>query len=157
PAVAALLGRAAGRVALDDEELRKGRVLLLAVGELSGERPGVEGALPPDELAGLSRGLAGARGLDDLLDDLLGDARVLLEVGPELLVNDLLDPGLDFGRDELVLRLRGEFGVPDLDRDDCGQPLAAVVAGEARFLQGLRQLIRVRVPLKRPRQRCLEA
>src|SRR5262249_55507871 len=37
PAVAALLGGAAGRVALDDEQLREGRVLFLAVGEFAGE------------------------------------------------------------------------------------------------------------------------
>ena len=37
--VPALLGGAAGRVALDEEELGLGRVALLAVGELAGQRP----------------------------------------------------------------------------------------------------------------------
>ena len=36
------LGRAAGRIALDDEDLGLGRVLLLAVGELAGQRGDVE-------------------------------------------------------------------------------------------------------------------
>ena len=68
--VASLLARAAGRVALDDEELGERGVLLLAVGELSGQRRRIERALAADELAGLARRLAGARRLDDLLDDL---------------------------------------------------------------------------------------
>ena len=58
------------RVALDDEDLGERRVLLLAVGELAGQRARVERALAPHELAGLARRLAGPRGLDDLLDDL---------------------------------------------------------------------------------------
>ena len=37
-------------------------------------------------------------------------------------------------RDELVLGLRAELGIGQLDRDDRGQPLAHVVAGEADLL-----------------------
>src|SRR6185437_10488196 len=57
-AVAALLGRAAGAVALDDENLTLGRVALLAVGELAGEVGDVERALAAGQIAGLTRGLA---------------------------------------------------------------------------------------------------
>ena len=142
--VAPLLGRAAGAIALDDEELGERGVLLLAVGELAGQRARVERALAPHELAGLARRLARPRRLDDLLDDLARDARVLLEVRAELFVDDLLDPGLDLGGDELVLGLRGELRVLDLDRDDRGQSLPAVVAGERRLLQGLGQVARSR-------------
>ena len=67
--VAALLGRAAGRVALDDVELAAGRVALLAVGELAGQRQPVERALADDEVAGLAGRLAGAGGGQALLDD----------------------------------------------------------------------------------------
>ena len=157
PAVAALLGRAAGRVPFDDEDLGEGRVLLLAVGELARKRPGVERALAPHELARLARRLARARRLDDLLDDLAADARVLLEVRAELLVDDLLDPRLDLGGDELVLGLRGELRIAHLDGDDGRQSLAAVVAREARLLERLGQRVRVGVFLDRPRQRGLEA
>ena len=66
-AVAALLGRAAGRVALDEEELAALGVALLAVGELAGEAAAVEGALAAGEVAGLAGGLAGAGGVDGLL------------------------------------------------------------------------------------------
>ena len=155
--VAALFARAAGRVALDDEELRERGVLLLAVGELSGERARVERALAADQLAGLARRLARARRLHDLLDDLLADPRVLLEVRAELVVDDLLDPGLDLGRDELVLRLRGELGVADLHGDDRGQALAAVVAGERRLLQSLGQAVGLGVLLDGARERGLES
>src|SRR3546814_19492365 len=48
-AVAALLGRAAGRVALDDEQLAERRVLFLAVGELAGQAGDIPRALRSEE------------------------------------------------------------------------------------------------------------
>ena len=77
--VAALLGRAAGRLAFDDVDLALRRIALLAVGQLAGQRAAVERALAPHQVAGLARGFARARGVDDLLHDLLGDDRVLFE------------------------------------------------------------------------------
>ena len=71
-AVAALLGGAAGRIALDDEDFGLGGIALLAIGELAGQAGDVERALAPRQLARLARGLARLRGLDDLADD---DAR----------------------------------------------------------------------------------
>ena len=68
-AVAALLGRATGRVALDQEQLAVAGVLLGAVGELAGQREAFEGALANDQLARFAGGLAGARGGQALLDD----------------------------------------------------------------------------------------
>src|SRR5439155_8634485 len=85
-AVAPLLGGAARRVALDDEELRERGIAFLAVGELAGEARAVESALAPHELARLARRLAGARRVDDLLDDPPRDLRVLLEERGEPLV-----------------------------------------------------------------------
>ena len=70
----------------------------------------IERALAPHELRGLPRRLARARRLDDLLDDLARRRGGSIQVGAELLVEDLLDPGIDLGGDELVLRLRGELG-----------------------------------------------
>src|SRR5260221_405100 len=60
-AVAALLGRAAGGIALDDEDLGLGGVALLAIGELAGQRGEVQRALSPRQLARLARRLAGRR------------------------------------------------------------------------------------------------
>ena len=65
-AVAALLGRAAGRVALDDEELGQRRVLDRAVGELAGQGRVLERRLAAGQVARLARRVAGARGVDRL-------------------------------------------------------------------------------------------
>ena len=93
-AVAALLGRAAGAVALDDEQFALGRVALLAVGELAGQVGDVERALAAGQVARLARRLARRRRLDDLGDDLPGVGRVLLEPLLEALGDEALDrPG----------------------------------------------------------------
>ena len=92
--VAALLGRAAGAVALDDEELALGRVALLAVGELARQIGDVERPLAPGQVARLARRLARRRRLDDLGDDLPGVGRVLLEPLRQPVGDDALDrPG----------------------------------------------------------------
>ena len=77
--VPALLGRAAGGVSLDQVQLAQRRVLLLAVGELAGQRGAVQGALAPDGLAGLAGGMRARAASIDLASDPLGDRRVLLE------------------------------------------------------------------------------
>src|SRR5262249_60149466 len=103
------------------------RVALGAVGELAGERGGIERALAPRQLARLARRLARTRGLDDLLGDAPGVLRVLFEVIAEALVDHLLDPGLHVRGDQLVLGLRGELRIADLDRDDRRETFADVV------------------------------
>jgi hypothetical protein len=70
-AVAALLGRSACRVTLDEEQFGLGGIALLAVGELAGQRGDVHRALAPGQLARLLRGFARRGGVDDLLDDRL--------------------------------------------------------------------------------------
>ena len=142
--VAALLGRAAGAVTLDDEELGLRRIALLAVGQLARQRRRIERALALHHLARLAGGFARPRRQHGLLDDLLGLARVLLEEAAELLVDDALDDALHLGRDQLVLRLVGELGIGMLDRDDGRQTLADVVAAEA-VLEILEQVRRLRV------------
>ena len=67
--IAALLGGAAGRVALDDEELGQRRILFLAVRELAGQARDVERALASRQLARLARRFARTRRVDDLGDD----------------------------------------------------------------------------------------
>src|SRR6202011_5709412 len=57
-AVAALLGRAAGAVALNDEQFAVRRVALLAVGQLARQVGEVERALAPGQVARLARRLA---------------------------------------------------------------------------------------------------
>src|SRR5690606_4878867 len=122
-AVAARLRRAAGALALDDEDLGLRGVALLAVDELARKPRDVERALAARQLARLARRLARGRGLDDLADDLLRFLRVLLEPLLELLGDDALDRGADLGGDELVLGLRGEFRVRHLHRENRGEAL----------------------------------
>ena len=70
----------------------------------------------------------------------LGDRRVLLEEGAELVVDDRLDDALDLGVAELGLGLPFELRLRNLDADDRGQPFADVVAGDA-LLQILREVV----------------
>jgi hypothetical protein len=96
-AVAALLGGAAGGVALDDVDLAQRGVFFLAVGQLAGQAHAVEHAFAPGHVAGLAGGLTGARGLDDLADDDLGVGRALLQVVRQQLADDVFDRAAHFG------------------------------------------------------------
>ena len=62
-AIAALLGGAAGGVALDDEEFGLGRIALLAIGKLAGQVGDIERALAARQFARLARRFARARPL----------------------------------------------------------------------------------------------
>jgi hypothetical protein len=128
-AVASLLGRAAGRVALHQVELRERRVLFLAVRELARQAETVQYALAPGHLARLARRFARPRRLDDLADDDLGVGRLFQQPVMQRLRDGILDHGTHFRGNELVLGLRGEFRVRELDGQDAGQPLPHVVAG----------------------------
>ena len=151
----AFLGGAAGRVALDDEELGQLRVADLAVGELL-RHLAAEGALAPRQVARLARCLAGVRGRDRLLDDLLRLGRVLLEELGELRVDGLLDEALDPRVAELRLRLALELRLAELDGDDRGEPLADVLALEVLLLL-LEEVHVARVLVQRARERGVEA
>ena len=131
-AVAALLGRAAGGIALDDEQFRFGRIALLAIGELAGQRGDAERALAR-HFARLAGGLAGRRRLDHFADDDLGFRGVLLEPGLEHVVDEALDRRPHFRGHQLVLGLRGKFRYRHLDRKHGGEAFAAVVAGKRDF------------------------
>ena len=109
-AVAPLLGRAAGRVALDDEQLAVLRIALRAVGQLGGQ-PLVVAAALARELARLAGGLARLGRAHALVDDLAGGGRILLEGLGQLLVDDLLDETLDVGVAELGLGLPLELRI----------------------------------------------
>src|SRR5262249_56848029 len=110
-AVAALLGGAPGRIALDDEDLAVLGVVERAVGELPRQRAAVENGLAPRQVARLARRLAGAGGGDHLLDDLARDGRILLEVLAQPLAHHRLDRALDLAVAELRLRLPLELRV----------------------------------------------
>ncbi len=81
--ISALLGRTAGGVALDQEQLRTARILLLAVGELAGKARQIQSTFAPGHFAGPPRGFPGTRGVDDLADDMLGFSGVFQQIVPE--------------------------------------------------------------------------
>ena len=132
------------------------RVLLLAVGELAGQRGDVEGALAAGELARLARRFARGGGLDDLADDDLGFGRVLLEPGGERLADQAFDHRPHLGGDQLVLGLRGELRVRHLDREHAGEALARILAGQ-RHLFPLGDAGALRIAGDLARQRPAEA
>jgi hypothetical protein len=70
--VAALLGRAAGGVALDEKSSDWDRVLFLAVGELAGQAGDIQHTLAAGHFPRLARCLPRARGLEHLVGDDLG-------------------------------------------------------------------------------------
>src|SRR4051794_14327470 len=155
-AVATLLGRAAGGVALDDEDLAQRGVLDGAVGELARQTRVLEGALAPGEVTRLARRGPRLRRGDRLADDLPRVGGVLLEVLGELLVDDRGDEALHAGVAELGLRLALELRVGELGRDDRGQPLAHVLAGEVLVLL-LELALLARIAVERARQGGAEA
>ena len=108
--VAALDGRAAGRVALDDEQLALVAVAARAVLQLVGHAGAVERRLAAGGVAGLAwprPGPAGRRCA--FLTILLASVRVLLEPVAELLVGGPLHQRLDLGVAELGLGLALEL------------------------------------------------
>src|SRR5262249_28679718 len=123
-AVAALLGRAAGALTLDDEELGLTGVALLAVGELARQRRELERTFALHHLARLACRLSRARREDRFLDDCPRLARMLLEELGELFVYHRRDDARHFAGDELVFGLVIELGIGMLDGDDGGKAFA---------------------------------
>ena len=132
-AIAPLLGGAAGRIALDDEQLGERRIAHRAVGELARQIRVLERRLA-GEISRLARGLAGARGLDGLLHDHPPLRRVLLEELRQRPVDRRLHEALDRRIAELGLRLALELRVLELHRDDRREPLAHVLTLEVLVL-----------------------
>src|SRR5919197_2682863 len=124
--VARVLRGTAGRVALDEVELRRFGVANLTVGELAGKRRALERALAARELPRLARRLPRTRGRDGLLDDLPRVGRVLLEELREALVHRLLHEPTDSRVPELRLRLALELRLAELHRDNRPENLPPV-------------------------------
>ena len=129
-AVAALLGAAAGRVALDQVDLAERRVVDRAVGQLARQHDVLQAGLLADQVARLARRLAGPGRADRLLDDVPRHRRMLLEEVAEVLVHHRLDDALDLGVAQLGLGLALELRLLHLDVQHAGEPLADVLAGE---------------------------
>ena len=130
PGVPPLGGGAAGGVALDDVDLREGRVPLVAVPELVGHLAGLQAGLPPDGLPGLSGRFPGPGGGEGLFQDGPAHGGVLLEELLQLVADDAVDQGADLGVAQLGLGLALELGLGELHGDHAGEALPAVLAGD---------------------------
>ena len=128
-AVARLLGRAAGRVALDDEDLGAGRAAGAAVGELAGQAELSRRVLAADLLL-----LAAAQALLGALDHPVEEPRRLVRRGGEPMVEGIADRVLDdarrLGGRQPVLGLADELRLADEDREERGGRGHDVVGGD---------------------------
>jgi hypothetical protein len=128
-AVPALGGRAAGGVALDDVELCQLRVGLVAVPQLIGHGGSAQGGLAADGLPGPLCGLPGPVGCEGLVQNGPAHGGVLLQIDLQFFADDVVHQGADRAVAQLGLGLALKLGVGELDGDDRGQALPAVLTG----------------------------
>ena len=143
-AVPALLGRPAGRIALDDEDLAVGPGRRRAVAQLAGQREAVGGgALARHLLLSGTARLAGAGGQDDPADDRLGDAPVLVQPQLERRADHRIDRGEHLGVVQPVLRLPLELRLLHEDAEHRDQAFADVLGADRHALR--REVVRLDV------------
>ena len=132
-AVAPALGRAACRLALDDEEFAARRIALLAIGQFSRQAARIHRGFAARQLARLAGRFAGARGVNALADDAARHGRVLVEIFAQAFVDELLDRPLDVAV-EFAFGLAFELRLRQLHGDHGDQSFAHVVAGDRDFV-----------------------
>ncbi len=129
PGISALDGRACSGVTLDDVDFTEAGVPLVAVLQLVRHLTGFQTGLTADGFSGLSGGFTSPVGHHGLFQDGLGSGRMLLEIGGQLIRHHLIYQSADIGIAELGLGLALELGIGELDGDDGGDALPAVLAG----------------------------
>ena len=130
--ITALLGGAARRLALDNEQFRVLRGALLAIGQLPRQARRVQGSLAPRQIAGLAGRLARPRRLDGLANDALRNVGIPFEVLAQVVIDGGDDLALDVAV-QLALRLTLELGLRQLHADHRGQALPHVLSAQADF------------------------
>ncbi len=147
-AIAPLLGGAAGRISLDDEQLAQRGIFLGAIGQFPRQAASVQGTFPADELFGLAGCFAGTGRIYRLTDDLAGNGRILFKIGTEGLVDRRLDDALHLAVAQLRLRLPFELRIADLHTHHARQTFTHVVAAEG-FRVLFQQIICIGVTVDR--------
>ena len=102
---------------------------LVAVPELVGHGRPAQGGLAADGLPGLPGGLPGPVGHEGLVQDGPAHRGVLLQIGLQLVGDDVVHQGADLAVAQLGLGLALELGLGELHGDDAGEALPAVLAG----------------------------
>ena len=132
-AVAALLGCATCRIALDKKQLAKGRIFFSTVRQFSGEPASAHDGFALDHLPGLPCRVACLRGEDDLLYDGLGVVGVLFQVGFEHVTHRLAHRGAHFGVAEFGLGLALELRLSHFHTHHCSQAFSKVVSADVEL------------------------
>ncbi len=131
-AVAALLRGPAGGLAFDQKQFAAVGIAFGTVRQLARQATGIKRTFAPRQIARLPCGLAGARGIDCLIDDLSPYGRVLFEERAQSFVDELRDRAGDVGV-QLALGLAFELRLGQLHADDRDQTFTHVVAGQIFF------------------------
>ena len=153
--VAALLGRAAGGITLDDVQLGVRRVAVRAIGQLAGQAAAGERAFA-HRLARLAGRLARPRRQQALFNNLLGDTGIRVEMRHQPVIDDGRNDAVNFRVDQLDLGLRLKPRVRQFHAQHADQPFAHVIAGNGRVLF-LQQVVLLGVLVDGAGQRRAEA
>ena len=140
--VAPLLGRPAGRIAFDDEELAAVARGVRAVAQFAGKIQ-ARGGCALARHFGLRRAarLARPRREDDARDDRLGDGDVVIQPVLERRTNDAVDARHELGIIEPILGLPLELRFLNEQAHDSGQAFSDVLGGNRHALG--REIVRV--------------
>ncbi|CDC74301.1 uncharacterized protein BN503_00904 [Oscillibacter sp. CAG:155] len=130
PGIPTLGGGAACGVALDDVDLGEFRVIFVAVPELVRHGRAAQGRLAADGLPGPLGGLPGAVSGKGLVQDHPTRLGIFLQEDLQLFGDDVIHQSADLAVAQLCLGLALELGVGELDGDDAGETLPAVLAGD---------------------------
>ncbi len=109
------------------------RILCLAVGKLAGQITHFQRPFSTSQFPGFASCLARASCFRSLEDNLFRHRRIFLEKIPQLLVEHCFNETFDLAVAQLCLCLALELRIRQLDRDDRGQPLSHIIAGQAAF------------------------
>ena len=107
--VTPLLGRAAGRISLDDINFAQGWVFFLAIGQLAGQAHTVEHAFTARHVPGFARGFTGTGRFNDLANDDLGVVGAFLQVVVQELADNVFNRAAHFAGHQLVFGLAGKL------------------------------------------------
>ena len=129
-AVAPLFGGAAGGIALDDINFGVFGVAVDAVRQFAGQGVALERGFSSGAVPRFPRGFSGARSVQSLVENRLGDGRVFFKIGHHFVIDHFGDKPGHFGVAEFPFCLPFKLGFGQFYADYGGQTLAAVLAGK---------------------------